>query len=214
MNRIVKHGVYTYNGAEEAFTFYTTLRTIEKINFITFVTNVVVGDNYYPAVRDMMFDFELIDIMTDIDVSNIKNSVDTVSAIEDFLENTNIVEIIKANAEYGLIEELNKGVDDNIEYRTGIHKNSIAESLSNLLNTIENKVSGIDTDSMMNMAQAISGISGELTADKFIEAYANSDMFKQKYAQMMAGREMHDAKIDAVSVATKNSRKNNKKSVN
>lgn len=212
MKRTVKTGVYTYNGVDETFTFYTTLRAVDKLNFINLVTNVLVGDNYYSIIRDLIFDFEIIAVMTDIDVSNIRNAEDAVSAIEDFLESTNIVEIVKANAEDGLIEELNKAVDDNIEYRTGMHKNLIAESLSNLLNILERKVSDIDTDSMMNMAQAISGISGELTVDKFIEAYANSDMFKQKYAQMIADREQHNAKIDAAGSAIKDARKNNKKS--
>lgn len=211
MKRTVKTGVYTYNGVEETFNFYTTLRAIDKINFISLATNVLVGNDYYSAIRDIIFDFEIIDIMTDIDVSNIKNSEDAVSAIEDFLEDTNIVEIVKANAEGGLIEELSKAVDDNIEYRTGIHKNLIAESLSSLLNTIEDKVSGIDTDSMMNMAQSISGISGELTVDKFIEAYSKSDIFKQKYEQMIADNEKHNAKIEEIGAPIKKTRKNNNK---
>jgi hypothetical protein len=211
MKRIVKTGTYTDNGVEKIFSFYTTLRAVDKINFINFVTNVVVGDNYYSTIHDMIFDFEIIDIMTDIDVSDIKNSDDVVSAIEDFLERTNIVEIVKANAKDGLIEELNKGVNDNIEYHTGIHKNSIEESLSHLLNVLEDKISSIDTESMINMAQAISGVSEELTVDKFIEAYAKSDMFKEKYAQMIADREKHNEKIEANSTAVKNTRKNGKK---
>lgn len=210
MKRTVRTGVYTYNGVEETFTFYTTLRAIDKLNFIAFVTNAVVDSNYYSVIRDIVFDFGLIDVMTDIDVSHIKNSEDAVSAIEDFLDETNIVEIIKANAP-DAVAELNKGVNDNIEYRTGIHRNLIAESLSHLLNTLEDKVSGIDTDSMMNAAQALSGIYGELTADKVIAAYANSDVFKQKYAQMVADREERNAKIEDNVVAIKNTRKNTKK---
>ena len=210
MKRTVKTGVYTYNGVEETFTFYTTLRAIDKINFINLATNVLVDDNYYSIIRDLIFDFEIVDVMTDVDVSDVRNANDAISAIEDFLDETNIVDIVKANAPE-LIEELNKAVDDNIEYHTGIHKNPIAESLSHLLNTIDKKVSDIDTDSMMNMAQAISGISGELTADKFIEAYANSDMFKEKYAQMVADKEKHNAKIEIAGEAIKNVRKNNKK---
>ena len=58
MKRTVKTGVYTYNGAEETFAFYTTLRAIDKINFINAVTNILVGDNYYPVIRDIIFDFE------------------------------------------------------------------------------------------------------------------------------------------------------------
>ena len=165
MERTVKYGVYTYNGEEKHFSFYTSLRTIEKLNFVNSATNVIVGENYYSILRDMIFDFNLIDVMTDIDVSDIKNAEDAVSAIEDFLQETNIVDIIKANAEYGVIEELNKAIDDNIEYRTGIHKNSVADSFNSLLNTLEKKISDIDTDNLMNIAKSLSGISGELTVN-------------------------------------------------
>ena len=210
MERNVKYGVYTYNGAEERFTFYTNLRAIDKLNFVNRVINVIVGDNYYPSIRDMIFDFNIIDVMTDIDVSHIKNENDAISAIEDFLDETHIVEIVKLNVPE-LIEELNNAVDLAIEYRTGIHKDTIADSLGRLLNTIEKKVAGIDTESMMNMAQSLSDISGELTVDKFIKAYANSDLFKEKYAQMMVDREKHNEKIDEVGTVTKSVRKNTKK---
>lgn len=181
MNRSVKAGMYIKNGEEVNFNFYTTLRAYDKLKFVNFVTDTLVDGNYNSVIRDMIFDIAIIHIMTDIDVSNILNSSDAINQIEDFLNETNIVEIVKANAN-ALIEELNKAVDDNVEYRTGIHKNPIAESLSHLLNTLEEKVSGIDTEKMMEMAQIFSNVSGELTADKMLEAYSKSDLFKNLLA--------------------------------
>ena len=54
-------------------------------------------------------------------------------------------------------------------------------SIVRLLNTLDKKVSEVDTDVMMEMSQILSGISGELTVDKMIEAYSNSDLFKQMH---------------------------------
>lgn len=203
MNRNVKMGVYTRNGEEVRFNFYTSLRAYDKMRFVQNVTNLVVGEDYNSVIRDMMFDFMIIDIFTDVDITEINNSKDAINMIEQFLDETNIVTIVKANAEAGVIAELEKAVDDNIEYRTGVHKNPIADSISSLLNTIETKLSNIDTDSMMQMAQVISGMSGEMTPERLLEAYSNSDMFKERYAQLLADKERHDAAIEAAGTIKK-----------
>ena len=176
--------------------------------FVNSVTGLLVGDNYNSVIRDLAFDYNVISIFTDVDISKVtdeNNAIqDTLSAMEELVYETNIVEIVKANAVVGIIDELNKAVDDNIEYRTGIHKNPIAESLSNLLNTIESKVSDIDTDNMMKMAQAISGMSGELTVDKMLEAYSKSDIFKEKYKDLAASKK----KSNVVAKKTRSNKKN------
>ena len=210
MNRNVKMGVYTRNGEEVRFNFYTSLRAYDKMRFVKNVTDLVVGDDYNSVIRDMMFDFMIIDIFTDVDITEINNSKDAINMIEQFLDETNIVTIVKANAEYGVIAELEKAVDDNIEYRTGVHKNPIADSISSLLNTIETKLAGVDTDGIMQMAQVISGMSGEMTPERLLEAYSNSDMFKERYAQLLADRERHDAAIEAAGTIKKPA-KNSKK---
>ena len=215
MNRTVKMGVYAKNGEENTFNYYSTLRAYDKLKFVNFVTDTLVDGNYNSVIRDMIFDISIVHIMTDVDVSNILESNDAINQIEDFLDETNIVDIVKANVPE-LIDELNEAVDLTIEYKTGIHKNPIGEALASLLNTIEKKVSGIDTKKMMEMAQVISGMSGEITPERMLEAYSKSDIFKQKYAQMIADKEQHNAKIDAintsVNVNVKSNRKNNKKS--
>ena len=56
------------------------------------------------------------------------------------LNTTNIVDIVKANVREGLIDELSQAIDDNVEYRTGVHHNPVTESISHLVKTVENKV--------------------------------------------------------------------------
>ena len=210
MNRSVKMGIYTHNGEEVNFNFYTSLRAYDKMRFVQNVTNLVVGDNYNSVIKDMMFDFMIIDIFTDVDITEINNSNDAINMIEQLLDETNIVAIVKANVEDGVIDELEKAVDDNIEYRTGVRRNPIADGISSLLKTIENKLADIDVDGMMEMAQTISGMAGEMTPERMLEAYSHSDMFKERYAQLIADRERHDSAIESAGVIAK-SAKNGKK---
>ena len=198
MNRNIKMGVYTRNGEEVSFNFYTSLSAYNKMRFVNNVTNLVVGDNYNSVIKDMIFNFMIIEVFTDVDTTDINNSDDAINMIEQFLDETNIVDIVKENIQPGLISELKKAVDDNIEYRTGVHKNPVADSISNLLNTIERKLDGIDTESMIEASKVFSGMTGELTAENMLNAYENSDMFKRNYKKLIEDREKHKAVIESV----------------
>ena len=178
MERQVKTGIYYKDGVEEVFSFYTNLRATDKVMFVNSVIDSVVdADNkrYNLVIKNLVFEYMFVKLFSDVVIP--ENM--TIDDIEDFLIETNIMNIIKSNIEYGLIEELNEAVDKALEYYTGIHVNPIAESISKLLNTIEQKVSDIDTKTMTEMAQIFSNVSGELTANKIVEAYSKSDLFKQ-----------------------------------
>lgn len=180
-------GTYNYKGEDMQFNFYTSISAYEKLNFVDFVVDVVVGDDSYNyVIKDMIFDFNIIRFFTDVDLSEITSAENSIDAIEEFLENTNIVDIVLANAEPGIIGELIEAVELNIEYKTGIHVNPIASSLSSLLNTIERKVEGIDLDPMLRLAETMGGISGELTPEKILDAYAKTDIFKKNWANASA----------------------------
>lgn len=196
MSDYVKFGAYTCNGKDFPFNFNTSLSARQKVSFVKDIVDIVVGDNYYDFLTDIMFDFEIIHKFTDVDVSG----MDQIDVIERFLNDTNIVEIVKENVGFKLISELRESVDKCIEYKTGIHRNIVDEALGSLLNVVENKVSNIDIDGMMEMAQVMSGISGELTVDKIIEAYGKSDMFRNQYKQISDKRKRHNAKIEEFSV--------------
>ena len=127
----------------------------------------------------MIFDFMIVKMMTDVDTSFANNSNDTIDAIEQFLTETNIVDIVKINMEESLLDELNVAIDKAIEYRTGIHPSPIADSLASLLSTLERKVNELNLDDMMNMAQKFAGMTGELTPESIVNAYINSDIHKK-----------------------------------
>lgn len=183
MNNEIKTGVYTLDGEDTPFAFYTSLNAYRKAQFVNAVSDILVGDNYNYVIRDLAFDFCIVAIFTDIDTSDVQDADDGITAMEEFVDKFKpVVDIVKANSVDGVLDELHTAIDLNIEYRTGIHINPISSSLASLLDTIERKVDGIDLNSMMDLAQSMAGISDELTVDKLLDAYAKTNIFKEHWS--------------------------------
>lgn len=191
----VKTGAYTYKNESIPFNFYTELRAVDKIKFINAVCDTLIDTNYYSVIRDLVFDFQIVNVFTDVVVPELQDSPSPISIIEEFLDGTNIVEIVKANVDKKLIAELEKAVDENIEYRTGIHKNTLEDALTSLLHTVEQKINDVDTEGMMEMAMKLNSISDELTPEKMLQAYSETDMFKNRIYEKEQERQNHDAAI-------------------
>ncbi len=182
MNNEIKTGVYTIDDNDTPFAFYTSLNAYRKSQFVVSVCNTLVGDNYNYVLDDLVFDYFIVAIFTDIDVSEVQKSDNGISAMEEFVEKFKpVIDTVKANVVDGVLDELRKAIDLNIEYRTGIHINPISSSIASFIDTIERKVDGIDLNSMMDLAQSMAGISDELTADKLLDAYAKTDVFKKHW---------------------------------
>lgn len=194
MIKEVKTGTYFKGEESFNFDFYTNLSTAKKVEFVNSVTSLVVdGVNYNSVIRDLVFDFYLIDIFTDINTVDFKTSDFFLNDVEEFLEETNIVDIVKANVEVGLIEELNKSVDLNIEYLTGIHPSPLNDALTSLMNTIERKISEVDLNSMMEMASKFSGMTEDFTLESIVNAYLNSDVHKENVVEIAEAKKKKDA---------------------
>lgn len=191
----VKTGAYTYKNESIPFNFYTELRAVDKIKFINAVCDTLIDTNYYSVIRDLVFDFQIVNVFTDVVVPELQDSPSPISIIEEFLDDTNIVEIVKANVDKKLIAELEKAVDENIEYRTGIHKNTLEDALTSLLHTVEQKINDVDTEGMMEMAMKLNSISDELTPERMLQAYSETDMFKNRIYEKEQKRQNHDAAI-------------------
>lgn len=182
MKNEVKTGVYTIDGKDNPFAFYTSLNAYRKSQFVVSVCNTLVGDNYNYVLDDLVFDYFIVAIFTDIDVSEVQKSDNGISAMEEFVEKFKpVIDTVKANAVDGVLDELRKAIDLNIEYRTGIHINPISSSLANLLDTLNNKFSVFDLDKMMEIAEPMSKIAGELTPEKMLDAYAKTNIFKEHW---------------------------------
>ena len=182
MKNEVKTGVYTIDDKDTPFAFYTSLNAYRKSQFVVSVSNILVGDNYNYVIRDLAFDFCIVAIFTDIDTTDVQDADDGITAMEEFVDKFKpVIDIVKANVEDGVLDELHTAIDLNVEYRTGIHINPISSSLAKLLDTLNNKFSGFDLDKMMEIAEPMSKIAGELTPEKMLDAYAKTNIFKEHW---------------------------------
>ena len=196
MMKEMKNGVFTYNNESYNFEFKTSLSAYDKQVFVkTVVGNLVDDAGYDIVIKDLIFDFVIIEVFTNIDTSFINmeddegNDINPIIPIEHFLEETNVVDIVKENMETGLLDELNRAVDLDIQYLTGIHSNPINEAITSLISTIEKKIGEVDLDSMMSMAQKFAGMTEDFTLDNIVNAYMNSDIHKSNLAEIKEAKE-------------------------
>lgn len=207
MNAMIMNNVYTRNGNEIKFNYYTDLPMSKKIAFVSSVADTVVGDDYYyPMLKDMVFDFHLINFFSDVDTGIDYNEDDAgeddsgeiVDAIEQFLSETNVADVLKLSINFDVLTELVDSVNKAIEYKTGIHPSPIADGIASLLNTVEKKFAGIDVDSMTGMANVFSKLRGDITPEKMLEAYAKSDIFKKQHDEVVEKQAKRDATMKKV----------------
>jgi len=218
MEMNMKTGVYTYNDGSYNFKFKTCLSAYDKLIFVKSVVSTLVNDEGYDyVVRDLIFDFTIVNVFTDIDTSFISikdddgDKISPIIPIEKFLNETNVVDIVKANMEVGLLGELNRAVDLNIQYLTGIHPNPLNEAIASLVNTLENKINEVDLDSMMDMVQKFASMTDKFTPENVVNAYMNSDVHKKNLMDINEDKNKRAefaADMDkAIKVANKNNAK-------
>ena len=167
----------TKTNKETLFTFKTNINVKDKIQFVSDVTALMVSENYFSFLKDLIFDFEIINVFTDIDVSEILNAADAIGEIENIVTNTKIVEIVKSNVDNAILDELKIAVNSNIEYKTGVHNNIIEDSIVQLLSSIKSKIDSIDTETVLQMAETLSTLGNNVTSEGIVNAYANSPAF-------------------------------------
>ena len=197
MMKEMKNGIFTYNNESYEFRFKTSLSAYDKQVFVKTVINNLIDDDYYDVViKDLIFDFAIIELFTNVDTSFIDNQKDDdgnkinpITVIEHFLEESDVLKIVKANMEDGLLENLNRAVDLNIQYLTGINMSPINDAIASLVSTLEKKVDGIDLDSMMEMAQKFTNMTEDLTAENVVNEYINSSFHQNKLKEIEEAKE-------------------------
>lgn len=195
MMKEMKTGILSYNNESYDFNFKTSLSAHDKQMFVRTVVDNLVGDNGYDVIiKDLIFDFAIIDIFTNIDTSfiNMKDEdgddIDPIILVEHFLEETDVVDIIKANMEDGLLDDLSNAVDLNIQYLTGISPNPLNAAVARLVSTIEKKINEVDLGSLTDAAQKLSSIGGDFTLENIVNAYMKSGVHKENLAEIQEAK--------------------------
>lgn len=193
-------GMTTYtnvsNGATTEFNYCYDIPMSQKIAFVDSVVNPVVGDDYYyPMIKDVMFEFRMIQFFTDID-TDVVDGDDVIDQIVKFLESNDAADVVKVSVNFGVIQELYEAVDKAIEYKTGIHPSPIADGIASILDVVENKLSRIDVDGMQDAMRVFGKLQGDITPDKMLEAYANSDVFKKMHDDVVKKQDERDKKAE------------------
>lgn len=132
---------------EYEYTYKTDLNIKEKAEFVVFVTNRIISEHYNKVMYDFVFDLALIQMFTDIDIKNtilgIEDDIDDweyIFALQRFMSKTTVLSEVKDGIKPGLLDELKKAVDYNIEYKTGVRPNRIEEAVLGLIDLIIAKV--------------------------------------------------------------------------
>lgn len=193
-------GMTTYtnvrNGATTEFNYCYDIPMSQKIAFVDSVVNPVVGDDYYyPMIKDIMFEFRMIQFFTDID-TDVVDGDDVIDQIVKFLESNDAADVIKVSVNFDVVQGLYDAVDKAIEYKTGIHPSPIADGIASILKMAEKKLYSIDVDSANAMAKVFGNMQGNITPDKMLEAYANSDVFKKMHGDVVKKQDERDKKAE------------------
>ena len=163
------------------FKYRTELTLQQKVSFVNFVLGVIFDDDYcFSIIKNEVFDIALIYMFTDV-LKYDEDFTFSLNNIEEMLNTTNVIEILKKEIDNDLIKDLNEVIDMNIAYKTGVNVNSISTSFSSLLRTIENKVSDFDIDEFSNTLKKFGDITNGMSPDKIIELYTKTDAYKKNY---------------------------------
>ena len=163
------------------FKYRTELTLQQKVSFANFVLGVIFDDDYcFSIIKNEVFDIALIYMFTDVFKYD-EDFTFSLNNIEEMLNTTNVIDILKKEIDNDLIKDLNEVIDINIAYKTGVNVNSISTSFSSLLKTIENKVSDFDVDEFSNTLKKFGDITNGMSPDKIMELYTKTDAYKKNY---------------------------------
>ena len=178
------------------FHYNVELTAEEKIQFVCGVVNMMIGDHYNYIVRDMLFDYSIISVFTDYDLTSIVKSEHAVMDIENLLATTNIVDQVKMAMDESLINELNFAIDRDIEYKTGIRMNSVENSIAKFIDTLTQKMKQSDLQNIMK------DIFKNMNAENVVNAYMKSDIFKQRNTEIVNAKKQQNksdkAKVEVI----------------
>lgn len=165
---------------EVDFEYIKELTMKQKIDFVNNVLETLFqNDYYYSIIKDELINIMLINSFTNIFTMDEDFSF-TISNIDEFLSNTNAVDVLLEEIPSELIKELHDVIDKNIIYKTGINENSLSTVFSSLLKTIEEKVSVFDMEGLANTLKEFGDVTNNFSQEEIMNLYTKTADFKKK----------------------------------
>lgn len=153
-------GQFTYKDETYDVKYTDTLTTFEKLQFINNTVSWVVGEDYRPILKRFAYRYNLC-LLSDVDfnqfVSADENGSNVAELIE-FIDNTDLPDIIEAELDMAVVDELKENIDLDIEYRTGIHRDSISSAISDLINKFSKKMDEVLTPDTLDALTKIASM--------------------------------------------------------
>lgn len=166
---------------EVDFEYIKELTMKQKIDFVNNVLETLFqNDYYYSIIKDELINIMLINSFTNIFIMDEDFSF-TINNIDEFLSNTNAVDVLLEEIPSELIKELHDVIDKNIIYKTGINENSLSTVFSSLLKTIEEKVSVFDMEGLANTLKEFGDITNNFSQEEIMNLYTKTADFKKNY---------------------------------
>jgi len=172
-NNIIK---FHYNGKEYETKYNNRLiSAIDRAGFMLYVCNTIIAnDNYYSMLRELAFEAALIKQTTDIDIKELMNLDEdeelSFSDIEAFIANSNIIDVLMGLLSENTIRQLNRYIDKNIAFRTGLHENDMGAAIGRLFNSIADKIDGVDGKQLAGAIKTLSSIgNGDIQLESSID---------------------------------------------
>lgn len=202
-----KKDTYTYNGKVIEYSYSPTATYGEQCAFVAIVSDrVFIKGNYLPLLKDIAFDYVLLENFTDIDF--VKTGINNIDAFAEFDKGTGLAKKLKANLNPTMLKTLTASVDANIEYKRQTAQDDFTTELTLLLKNLNDRFadSNNDIDPETTMAFMKKFIESGFDGESIAKAYLGSDAFKKNVENVIdkKNEDIRDLKQKLNAVTAKN----------
>lgn len=177
----MSENIYKYNNEEIKYKIKSYVNMSDRIKIIKNTIRLcLIDDDYFSCLKDIAFDIALINVLTDIDLGDM-----SIDDTENFIKNTNVIDSIKNAIGENFIEKLKQETSYNIEYKTGIHEDSVSKSISNFFKILNEKIhfDQVKADTILEKLNTLNLENLDINA--IVDAYVKSEEFKSNKSDLI-----------------------------
>lgn len=187
----MSENIYKYNNEEIKYSIKPYVSMLDRIKIIKDTTRIcIIDDDYFSCLKDIAFNIALINVLTDIDLGDM-----SIDDTEDFIKNTDVITTIKNIVGENFIKELKQEANYNIEYKTGIHEDSISKCVSDFFKILNEKIRFDQTKANAILEKLNSLDFEKLDINSLVDSYIKSEEFKNNKAELVDTKNVEIRKL-------------------